>query len=70
LALQSFLAPDGRILVLKLAGVQLHPAYRFLMGGAFVLIGLARGGAIPIIVIGGALILWGLVALATGRRAR
>ena len=56
--------------MLKLAGVQLHPAYRFLIGGAFVLIGVARGGAIPIIVIGGALILWALVALATGQRAR
>jgi hypothetical protein len=59
-----------RFPVLKLAGVQLHPAYRFLIGGAFVLIGVARGGAIPIIVIGGALILWALVALATGQRAR
>lgn len=56
--------------MLKLAGVQLHPAYRFLIGGAFVLVGVARGGAIPIIVVGGVLILWGLVALATGQRAR
>jgi hypothetical protein len=38
------------------------------IGAAFIAVGLARGDAIPMMLIGGALILWTLIAIAAGRR--
>jgi hypothetical protein len=56
--------------VLKLAGVQLHPGVRVLIGGALIALGVALDGAVPMIVIGSALVLWGIVAVLGAQRSR
>ena len=48
--------------MLKMAGVQLHPGVRILIGAVVIAIGLLRHGTMPLIV-GGALIVWGVAAV-------
>lgn len=47
--------------MLKQAGVQTHPAMRIVIGVIIGALGLARGATAPVI-IGGALVMWGIVA--------
>jgi hypothetical protein len=48
--------------MLKMAGFELHPAIRIVIGAIILGIGLARGATAPLI-IGGALVVWGIVAV-------
>ena len=55
--------------MLKMAGVQLHPAVRILIGGVLIAVGIGRHTA-PL-VVGILLVVWGLAAvlgLTAGRR--
>ena len=57
-------------MMLRMAGVQLHPAVRILIGGVLIALGVARH-TIPGLVVGIVLVVWGLAAvlgLATGHR--
>jgi hypothetical protein len=56
--------------MLRLAGVHLHPGVRVLIGAGIVALGLANGGVGPMMLIGCALVVWGLVAVASARRSR
>jgi hypothetical protein len=56
--------------MLRLAGVHLHPGVRVLIGAGIVALGLANGGVSPMMLIGCALVVWGLVAVASVRRSR
>ncbi len=49
--------------MLRLAGIRFHPAARALAGAAVLAIGLARHHATAMIVIGGALLVWGVVGV-------
>jgi hypothetical protein len=56
--------------MLRMAGVQTHPALRILIGGILIVLGLVRGTA-PGVVIGVVLVIWGVAAvlgLAAGHR--
>lgn len=55
--------------MLRMLGMELHPAARIAIGAVVVAIGLMRGNAAPMVVVGGALVVWGLVAWA-GRAER
>lgn len=48
--------------MLKMAGVQTHPAIRIVIGVIIGAIGLARDTTVPLIV-GGVLVVWGIVAV-------
>ena len=48
--------------MLKMAGVQLHPAVRILIGAVLIGVGLLRHTA-PGVVIGAVLVVWGLAAV-------
>ncbi len=48
--------------MLKMTGARLHPAVRILIGAGVIAIGLVRHGTTPLIV-GGALIVWGVAAV-------
>jgi hypothetical protein len=57
--------------MLRMAGVQAHPAVRILIGGVLIALGIARHDAVPALVVGTVLIVWGfaaVLALAGGRR--
>jgi len=57
-------------MMLRMAGIQLHPAVRVLIGGVLIALGIARH-TIPGLVVGIVLVVWGLAAvlgLATGDR--
>jgi hypothetical protein len=48
--------------MLRMAGVQLHPGVRVLIGAALIALALIRHAGPAPLLIGGALILWGLAA--------
>jgi hypothetical protein len=50
--------------VLALAGIRLHPALRAAIGAAVVAVALALALGAPVILLGAALLLWGLAGLA------
>jgi hypothetical protein len=57
--------------MLRMAGVRLSPAVRLVIGAALIALGLARHTAAPLIVIGAAFLVFGVVSLfgtATQRR--
>ncbi|MGZ4168921.1 MAG: hypothetical protein ACXVSA_19540 [Solirubrobacteraceae bacterium] len=57
--------------MLKMAGVRLHPGMRVVLGAVLIAVGLARHDATPLLVIGGALLLFGvagMVGAASGGR--
>ncbi len=56
--------------MLKMAGVETHPAVRILIGAVLVVLGLARHSATPALFIGAVLVLWGLVAVVSSGRDR
>jgi hypothetical protein len=47
-----------------MAGVRLNPAVRLVIGAGLIAIGLARHSAAPLIVIGGAFVVFGVVGVA------
>lgn len=47
----------------KLAGVELNPATRALIGALLLIVGVARHG-VPLMIIGGVFVAWGIVGLA------
>ncbi len=49
--------------MLKIAGVQLHPGVRILIGAVFVGIGLMRHNGTAMMIIGGLLVVWGIAAV-------
>ena len=49
-------------MMLRMAGVQLHPAVRVLIGGVLIALGIARH-TVPGLVIGIVLVVWGLAAV-------
>ena len=49
--------------MLKLAGVQTHPALRILIGAALIVLGIARDRATVPLIIGGVLVVWGIAAV-------
>ena len=53
--------------MLTMLGVQGHPAMRMLIGVAFAALGLARG-VVPMAVVGGVLIVWGVASAVSRRR--
>ena len=56
--------------MLRMAGVQLHPAVRILIGGVLIAVGIGRHTA-PGLVVGILLVVWGVAAvldLTAGRR--
>jgi hypothetical protein len=48
--------------MLKMAGIDTHPAVRILIGVAVIALGIARGAMVALIV-GGVLVVWGIVAV-------
>jgi hypothetical protein len=59
--------------MLRMAGVHLHPGMRVVIGAAMIAVALAHHHATPLLVIGGAFVLFGvssLVGAATSGRAR
>ena len=48
--------------MLRMAGVQTHPAMRILIGGVLIALGIARH-TVPGLVIGIVLVVWGLAAV-------
>jgi hypothetical protein len=56
--------------MLKPAGIELHPGLRVLVGAGLVALALALDGAVPMLVIGGALVVWGAFALVAARVRR
>ncbi len=54
--------------MLKMAGVRLHPGMRFVLGAVLIAAGLVRHDATPLLVIGGALVLFGVVGALTADR--
>jgi len=49
-------------MMLRMAGVQLHPAVRILIGGVLIALGIARHTALGV-VVGIVLVVWGLAAV-------
>jgi hypothetical protein len=49
--------------MLKMAGIQTHPALRILIGVALIALGIARHRATVPLIIGGVLIVWGIAAV-------
>jgi len=49
-------------MMLRMAGVQLHPAVRVLIGGVLIALGIARH-TVPGLVVGIVLVVWGLAAV-------
>ena len=49
-------------MMLRMAGIQLHPAVRVLIGGVLIALGIARH-TIPGLVVGIVLVVWGLAAV-------
>jgi energy-coupling factor transporter transmembrane protein EcfT len=48
--------------VFKLAGIELNPATRALIGALLLIVGVARHG-VPLMIIGGVCVAWGIVGL-------
>ena len=46
----------------KLAGVELNPATRALIGALLLIVGVAKHG-VPLMIVGGVLVAWGVVGL-------
>jgi hypothetical protein len=55
--------------VLKLAGVQTHPALRILIGAVLIAVGVARHDAGVPLIVGGVLIVWGIAAVLSVARS-
>jgi len=53
----------------KLAGIELNPATRLLIGALLLIVGAVKHGA-PLMIIGGVLVAWGIAGLAAARFAR
>lgn len=47
----------------KLAGIELNPATRALIGALLLIVGFAKHG-VPLMIIGGAFVAWGIAGLA------